>query len=59
MMRFQAVFSTIHHLLLHDGIVDPRQVWTPLALPSTDLLQLVHTPDYVQRFCSGTLGEPR
>ena len=51
------MFANIHRLLLHDGIVDPRQVHTPSALPSLELLQLVHTADYVQRFCGGTLGE--
>ena len=32
------------------------QVHAPASLPGVELLHLVHTPDYVERFCSGTLG---
>lgn len=35
------------------------QVHAPAALPARDLLLLVHTPEYVDAFLAGTLGEQR
>lgn len=47
-------FKLLHDLLLADNITKPEQVYLP-KLPSTELIELVHTPDYVQGYCQGTL----
>lgn len=52
-----AKFKLLHDLLIKDQIINPKQVYLP-QLPSLDLIQLVHTPDYVQAYCEGTL-EPK
>ncbi|KAI3423433.1 hypothetical protein D9Q98_010649 [Chlorella vulgaris] len=54
-----AVFGLIHSQLLSEGVVDPRQVHMPTALPSRDLLRLVHTDDFVDAFCGGRLDQQR
>ncbi|PSC74011.1 histone deacetylase [Micractinium conductrix] len=53
------VFQRIHDQLLAKGTVDPRQVHTPLALPSRELLCLVHSAEYVDAFLGGSLDEQR
>ena len=47
-------FKLLHDLLLADNIIKPEQVYLP-ELPSTELIELVHTPDYVRGYCEGTL----
>ncbi len=47
-------FKLLHDLLLVDKIIQPEQVYLP-ELPSTELIELVHTPDYVRGYCEGTL----
>ncbi|MDY6784125.1 MAG: histone deacetylase [Cyanobacteriota bacterium] len=47
-------FKLLHDLLLADGIICSEQVHFPEA-PSRDWLELVHTPNYVQAYCEGTL----
>ena len=47
-------FKLLHDLLLADKIIKPEQVHLP-ELPSTELIELVHTPDYVRGYCKGTL----
>ena len=47
-------FKLLHDLLLADNIVKPEQVYLP-ELPSTELIELVHTSDYVRGYCEGTL----
>ena len=54
----QQVFGRIYDRLLAEGTVVPRQVHVPPSLPSRDLLCLAHGPEYVNAFCSGSLGEP-
>lgn len=51
-----AKFRLIRDLLLKDGIVTPDGIFTP-QLPQLEQLQLVHTPDYIQGYCQGTLDE--
>ena len=47
-------FKLLHDLLLADNIIKPEQVYLP-ELPSTEILELVHTSDYVRGYCEGTL----
>lgn len=47
-------FKLLYDLLLADKITVPEQVYCP-ELPSTELLELVHTPEYVRGYCQGTL----
>ena len=47
-------FRLIRNLLLKDGIVTPDRIFTP-QLPQFDWLTLVHTADYIQSYCEGTL----
>lgn len=54
-----AVFANIHRHLMAEGTVDPRQVHMAPTLPSKELLCLVHTQEYVDAFCSGTLDDKR
>ncbi|MEO1523565.1 MAG: histone deacetylase, partial [Cyanobacteria bacterium J06633_2] len=49
-------FGKLYNLLLSDGVAQPHQFHRP-ELPSHEWLPLVHTPDYIQRYCSGTLSE--
>ncbi|NEO94962.1 MAG: histone deacetylase, partial [Moorea sp. SIO3G5] len=50
-------FGKLYQLLLQEGIATPQQFHTP-DRPPLDWLHLVHTPDYVQAYCQGTL-EPK
>ncbi|MBF2085154.1 histone deacetylase [Thermoleptolyngbya sp. C42_A2020_037] len=47
-------FRRLSELLVADGVAHPSQFHTP-DLPPVDWLELVHTPDYVQQYCTGTL----
>jgi len=49
-----AKFKLLYELLLSDRIITPSQIHTP-ELPPVEWLQLVHTPDYIQAYCQGTL----
>ncbi len=47
-------FRHLYELLLADGVAYPEQFHTPERPPS-DWIGLVHTPEYVQAYCAGTL----
>jgi acetoin utilization deacetylase AcuC-like enzyme len=47
-------FRMLYELLLADGVAHPSQFQAP-DRPTIDWLQLVHTPDYIQAYCEGTL----
>ncbi|MBD2496156.1 histone deacetylase [Nostoc sp. FACHB-280] len=49
-----AKFSKLYELLLSDGVAQIEQFHTPQR-PSPELIELVHTPNYVQAYCDGTL----
>lgn len=48
-------FKILRDLLLQDQVIVPEQIFQP-QLPDLELIQLVHTPEYVQGYCNGTLG---
>ena len=47
-------FKILRDLLLKDEVIVPSQIYEP-ELPDLSLIQLVHTPEYVQAYCNGTL----
>ncbi len=47
-------FKQLYELLLIDGVAHPEQFYIPQR-PPHELIELVHTPDYVQAYCEGTL----
>ncbi|MBA3922409.1 MAG: histone deacetylase [Nostocaceae cyanobacterium] len=47
-------FRQLYELLLADGVARPEQFHTP-QLPPSEWISLVHTPEYVQAYCDGTL----
>ena len=47
-------FRQLYKLLLTDGVADPEQFHTPQR-PPQEWIELVHTPEYVQAYCEGTL----
>ena len=47
-------FKILRDLLLKDGVVEPEQIYQP-ELPDLELIQLVHTSEYVRAYCKGTL----
>jgi acetoin utilization deacetylase AcuC-like enzyme len=47
-------FRLLKDLLIKDGVISASQIHKP-QLPSFELIQLVHTPDYVRGYCTGTL----
>lgn len=47
-------FRLLHEALIADGVAFPSQFHQP-DRPPTDWIELIHTPDYVQAYCSGTL----
>ena len=49
-------FKSLRDLLLKDEVIEPEQIYQP-ELPSLELIQLVHTPEYVQAYCEGTLED--
>jgi acetoin utilization deacetylase AcuC-like enzyme len=53
--RFPMVkFQKLYELLLKDGILTPKNLYQP-EIPDQSLLELVHTPDYIENYCQGTL----
>jgi len=50
-----AKFRKLHDLLLTDGVATADQFFAPEPLPR-EYLELVHTPAYVQDYCSGDLS---
>ncbi|WP_138501285.1 histone deacetylase [Nostoc sp. PA-18-2419] len=50
-------FRQLYELLLGDGVANQEQFYTP-EHPLTELIELVHTSNYVQAYCQGTL-EPK
>jgi acetoin utilization deacetylase AcuC-like enzyme len=49
-----AKFRQLYETLIADGVAHSHQFHLP-ALPPRDWIQLVHTPEYVQQYCTGTL----
>lgn len=49
-------FRLLKDLLLQENIVKPEKIYTP-QLPEFEQLALVHTPEYIQKYCDGTLEE--
>jgi acetoin utilization deacetylase AcuC-like enzyme len=47
-------FRLLYEMLLGDGVADGSQFHTPERSP-LEWLELVHTPEYVQAYCEGTL----
>ncbi len=47
-------FGKLYEMLLSDRVATPDQFHTP-ERPPTEWIELVHTPDYVQAYCQGTL----
>jgi acetoin utilization deacetylase AcuC-like enzyme len=47
-------FRQLYELLLADGVAHPEQFHAP-KLPALDWIELVHTSEYVQAYCDGTL----
>jgi acetoin utilization deacetylase AcuC-like enzyme len=47
-------FRQLYELLLADGVAHPEQFHAP-KLPAQDWIELVHTSEYVQAYCDGTL----
>ncbi|HAX80664.1 MAG TPA: histone deacetylase [Cyanobacteria bacterium UBA11372] len=47
-------FRLLYELLLSDGVAHPEQFHTPKR-PPQEWIELVHTPEYVQAYCEGTL----
>ena len=47
-------FEILRNLLLKDGVIATEQIYQP-ELPNLELIQLVHTPEYVRAYCDGTL----
>jgi len=53
--RFPMVkFQKLYELLRQDGILTPENLYQP-EIPDQSLLELVHTPDYIENYCQGTL----
>ncbi|MBD2252983.1 histone deacetylase [Nostoc parmelioides] len=49
-----AKFKKLYELLLSDDVAQTEQFYTP-TMPSLELIELVHAPDYVRSYCEGTL----
>ncbi|WP_088240935.1 histone deacetylase [Calothrix rhizosoleniae] len=49
-----AKFQQLYELLLADGVAETEQFYTP-ERPSEKLIELIHTPEYVQAYCQGNL----
>lgn len=47
-------FGLIYELLLREGVATPAQFHTP-EIVSLDLIEKVHSPDYVAAYCTGAL----
>jgi len=49
-------FRLLQELLIADGVAEISQFHTP-DRPPTEWIELVHTPEYVQAYCTGTLDD--
>jgi acetoin utilization deacetylase AcuC-like enzyme len=49
-------FRKLYERLISEGVATASQFYRPL-LPPQDWIEQVHTPDYVQAYCGGTLDE--
>lgn len=49
-----AKFQLLYEILLADGVAQPEQFHLP-GRPPQEWIEQVHTPDYVQAYCQGTL----
>jgi acetoin utilization deacetylase AcuC-like enzyme len=49
-------FQLLKDLLLQDGVIQASQLYQP-GPPPQDWIELVHTPNYVNAYCQGTLDE--
>lgn len=47
-------FGLLKDLLIRDSVITPEQIYQP-GPPSQDWIQQVHTPHYVEAYCTGTL----
>jgi acetoin utilization deacetylase AcuC-like enzyme len=47
-------FKKLYELLIKDGVAEKTQFYAPVC-PPEDWIELVHTPEYVQAYCQGTL----
>ncbi len=47
-------FGLLRDLLLRDGVISPQQIYQP-GPPPRSWIERVHTVDYVQAYCTGTL----
>lgn len=47
-------FGMLYEMLIRDGVVTPNQFHQPTH-PATEIIELVHTRDYVEAYCQGTL----
>jgi acetoin utilization deacetylase AcuC-like enzyme len=50
-----AKFKLLYELLIEDGVAQNNQFHAPTS-PSQDLIELVHSCDYVRGYCQGTLN---
>ncbi|MEB3213354.1 MAG: histone deacetylase [Leptolyngbyaceae bacterium] len=48
-------FGKLYELLLSDGVAQPNQFHLPEEA-SHEWISLVHSPDYIHRYCTGTLS---
>ncbi len=49
-----AKFKLLYELLVEDRVVQPQQFYTPTS-PGQELIESVHSCDYVNAYCQGTL----
>ena len=49
-------FKLLYDLLFREGIATRQYSYTP-EIPSQDIIELVHTPEYVGAYCQGTLDD--
>jgi acetoin utilization deacetylase AcuC-like enzyme len=49
-------FQQLQERLLADGVIQPQQVRSP-DFPPQAWLEQVHTPEYIQAYCTGTLPD--
>ncbi|MBD2437281.1 histone deacetylase [Nostoc sp. FACHB-110] len=47
-------FRKLYQLLVDDGVAQAQQFHTPTR-PPQELIELIHTPEYVSAYCEGTL----
>ncbi|MGB0564498.1 MAG: histone deacetylase, partial [Spirulinaceae cyanobacterium] len=48
-------FRLLHDYLLQQQIIQPEEVYRPQRVAAAQL-ELIHTPDYIQGYCNGTLS---